>query len=194
MRFEKLRRNNIIIFLRHAETKKDETIPVSRWILTKEGKQKSRKLIDTGIFDDVDVIVASKEIKAYQTLLPLAKRLNKKIKRLRKLGEINRDKGKVMSKEEYDKLKIRIFEDLDLSVEGWETSRHALERFEKAINKLDSRYNNKKVIIASHGTVMTLFFAKRTNCMNELMKRWKNLKFLDYGIIKNNKVLKDIVH
>jgi len=124
--------------------------------------------------------------------LPLAKKLNKKIIRIRELGEINRDKGKVISKEEYDKLKVRIFEDLDLSVEGWETSRHALQRFEKAINRINGQYNNKKIIIASHGTVMTLFFASKAKQMSQLIKRWKSLKFLDYGIIKNNQVLKDI--
>ena len=104
-----------MIFLRHAETKKDSSIPVSRWILTKDGKLKSQQMIETGVFDNVDVIISSKEIKAYQTVLPLSKRLNKPIKRIRELGEINRDKGKVMSKEEYDKLKIKIFDDLDLS-------------------------------------------------------------------------------
>jgi len=150
-------------------------------------------MIETGVFDNVDVIISSKEIKAYQTVLPLSKRLNKPIKRIRELGEINRDKGKVMSKEEYDKLKIKIFDDLDLSVEGWETSRHALERFENGINKINSRYNNKHILIAAHGTVMNLYFAKKQKKMNELMKRWKSLKFLDYGIIRNNKIVKDIV-
>ncbi|MBS3162885.1 histidine phosphatase family protein [Candidatus Woesearchaeota archaeon] len=184
--------NNKIIFLRHAETKKDENVLVSRWILTLEGKRKSQRLVDTGIFDDVDIIIASKEIKAYQTVLPLAKRLNKKIIRIKELGEINRDQGKVMAKDEYDKLKIRIFEDLSLSVEGWETCEQALKRFERIINKINGKYSSKRILIASHGTVMTLYFANKQNKLKELMSRWKKLKFLDYGIIKDNKIIKDI--
>ena len=185
--------NNTLIFLRHAETQKSETIPISKWILTKEGKKKSLELMNSSIFDTVDIILSSKEIKAYQTVLPLSKRLNKKIKSIPNIGEINRDAGKVMTKDEYDKAKTKIFENLDFTTNGWETSRHALNRFEKMIKKINSKYSNKKILIASHGTVMTLYFARKQSKMNELMKRWKSLGFLDYGIIKNNKVVKDVV-
>ena len=184
--------NNTLIFLRRAETKKKKNIPVSKWVLTEEGKQKSEDLVKTGIFDDVDIIISSKEVKAYQTAKPFAKKLNKRIIQIKELSELNRDKGKTMTKEYYDKMKVKIFEDLDYTDFGWETSNHALNRFKKAVKKIDKKYENKKILIVAHGTVMTLYFAFLQNKLNDLFSRWKGLDFCGYGIVKNNKVVKDI--
>ena len=41
--------NNTLIFLRHAETKKDQNIPCSQWVLTEEGEKLSEDLAKTNI-------------------------------------------------------------------------------------------------------------------------------------------------
>ena len=187
-----MKNNNALIFLRHAETKKDSKIPIKQWRLTFEGKENVQNLTSTGIFDTVDIIISSQEIKAYQSALPLAKRLNKKVHRIKGLGEINREGGGVMSKEDYDTTKEKIFTDLDFRVHGWETARHALHRFKKAVEKINRTHKGKKILISSHGTVMTLYFAFLSKDMKNLMKRWKSLGFCDYGLVCNNKVVKDV--
>ena len=189
-----MKNNNILIFLRHAETRKDNTLPIRQWRLTLEGKKMVEKFAATGIFDQVDIIVSSQEIKAYHTALPFAKRLNKKVQIFTGLQEINRESGGIMSKEEYDKAKEKIFTNLDFSVHNWETAQQALKRFKKAVEKIDSQHRNKKILLTSHGTVMTLYFAFLNKDMKNLMKRWKSLGFCDYGVIFNNKVIKDITH
>jgi 2,3-bisphosphoglycerate-dependent phosphoglycerate mutase len=185
--------NNDIIFLRHAATKKDKDISVSQWTLTDEGKKEVQELTDSGIFDDVDIIISSTEKKAYLTVEPLAKKLSKEITPIKELSEINRDSGKIMPKEEYDQMKVKIFEDFDYTNYGWETVNSALNRFKKAVEDIDQKYDGKKIIIASHGTVMTTYFSYLQNELDNVFKRWKSLGFLDYGIIKNGKVIKDII-
>ncbi len=184
--------NNTIIFFRHAETKKDKSIPVSEWVLTEEGEKNVQEVVDSCVFDDVDVIIASTETKAFQSVEPLAKKLRKDVIQIKELSEINRDSGELMSKEEYHEMKVKIFQDLDYTNFGWETCRHALNRFKKAVEEIDRKYEGKKIIIASHGTVMSLYFADLQGKLDKLMERWKGLGFCDYGIVENGKVVKDI--
>jgi broad specificity phosphatase PhoE len=185
--------NNTLVFLRHAATKKDKEIPVSEWILTEEGKDDALKLIDDEYLLDFDVIITSTEKKAYQTAKPLADKLGKEIRQIKELSELNRDSGELMTKEEYDKMKVKIFEDMNYTDFGWETTQHALDRFKKAVDKVEKEYDGKKILIVAHGTVMTLYFAFLQNKLDSLMERWKGLGFCDYGIVKNNQVVKDIV-
>ncbi len=185
--------NNTIVFLRHAETKKDPNIQVSKWVLTREGEKESEDLARKGFFDDVDVIICSAEHKAYQTASPIAKKLRKTIIKEKELNELDRDKGKVLPKEEYDKVKTKILEDLDYASHGWETSRHALNRFRQAVEKIDNKYSYKKILIVSHGTVMSLYFAYLKGDLKNLLQRWKSLRFCAWGIVKEGKVIKDII-
>ena len=90
-------------------------------------------------------------------------------------------------------MKVKMFKDLNFTNHGWETAHHALERFKKAIEEIDKKYDKKKIIICSHGTVMTLYFAHLKNEMDDLISRWRGLKFGAVGIIKNNKIVRDIV-
>ncbi len=185
--------NNTLIFLRHGETKKDKSVPVAEWVLTEEGQKATADLINTGVFDDVDIIISSGETKAYQTVEPLAKNLGKEITKIPELNEIGRGEGETMTTEEYRKMKVKIFKDLDFTDHGWETANHALNRFKEAVEKINAQYEDKNIILAAHGTVMTLYFAFIQDKMDKLMERWKGLGFCDYGIVENKKVIKDIV-
>jgi len=185
--------NNTLIFLRHAKTKIDKSIPISDWILTKEGLREAKNIVNIPEFQDTNVIISSGEKKAHDTVRPLAKKLNKKIIQINELNELKRFNGETLTSEEYEKMKVKIFKDLDYTDHGWETSKHALNRFKKAVEKIDKKYENKKVLIVTHGTVMTLYFASLQNKLDELMKRWKNLGTCNWGIVKNNKVIRDII-
>jgi len=184
--------NNTLIFLRHAETKKEKSIPVSDWVLTEDGLNKTNEMAKTGIFDDINIFISSSETKAIQTIIPFAERVNKQVIKIHDLHELDRDSGELMTKEQYDDMKVKIFQDLDFTSFGWETCNHALNRFKLAVEDVEKKYDNQKILISAHGTVMTLYFASLQNKLNDLMQRWKNLGFLDYGIIKDGKIIKDI--
>jgi len=185
--------NNELIFIRHAKTKVDKNIPIEKWILTEEGDKQAEQLASSGEFDEVDILISSKEKKSYLTIKPIADKLEKKIKRIKNLGEIKRPHSEKLTLEEYEDMKKKVFEDLDFTKYKWETANHAMKRFIDAVKKIDKKYENKKILICAHGTVMTLYFAYLQNQLNNLMKRWKNLEFGAVGIIKNGHVIKDIV-
>lgn len=185
--------NNKLIFIRHAETKIDKDIPIEEWALTETGEEQAKQIANSGEFDDADMLISSEENKAYLTIKPLADKLNKEIIRVEDLGEIKRPDSEKLTSEEYKKMKKMIFEDLDFTKYNWETANHALSRFRKAVDGINNKYESKKIIICSHGTVLTLFFAYLQNKLNNLIERWRSLEFGGYGVIKNNKVIKDII-
>ena len=184
---------NELIFMRHTKTKVDKNIPIKDWSLTEEGFKQAEKIANSGEFDNVDILISSNENKAYLTIKPLADKLNLEIIKIKDLGEVKRPNSEKLTSEEYEKMKKMIFEDLNFTKYDWETANHALKRFKSAVDKINRKYENKKILICSHGTVMTLYFAYLLNKLNELMSRWKSLEFGSRGIVKDNKVMGDIV-
>ena len=184
---------NTLIFIRHAQTKIDKDIPIKEWDLTEEGYEDSEKVKNIQEFQNVNILISSAEKKAYLTIKPLADKLGKEIIQINDLSEIDRGNAGALPKEEYNEMKIKIFQDLNFTDYGWETCNHALKRFSEAIEEIDKKYENKKILISTHGTVMTLYFAKLKNKLGDLMQRWKSLGFCDYGIIKNGEFIKDII-
>ncbi len=185
--------NNELIFIRHAETKVDKNISIPEWDLTEDGYVHANDIKDIPEFQDVDILISSTENKSYLTIKPLADKLGKEIIKIEELGEVVRGDGETLSLEEYNKMKKKLFEDFDFSKNGWESVNHALNRYSKAVKKIDEEYNHKKILICTHGTVMTLYFAKLQDKMNDLMNRRKTMDEEDWGIIKNGKIIKDIV-
>lgn len=185
--------NNKIIFLRHAKTKVDNTLPIADWFLTDDGVKHAKEVSSDPIFDDVDLIFASTERKAVDTAKPITERLGKEIIQVENLGEIKRPNAEKITLEEYKRLKSIVFSDFDKSESGWETVNRALSRFSKAVEEIDRKYENKVILIVAHGTVMSLYFANIQGKMDELFSRWKSLGFCEWGVVENGKVTRDIV-
>lgn len=185
--------NNKLIFLRHAETKVDENSVISKWLLAENDKKKAINILNSELFTDVDIIITSGEEKAYQTAYPLSERLHKEIIRDKNLNEILRDQGRYLkTKDEYIKTMKLCVENRNQSYNNWETANHALKRFSKAIQEIDSKFSNKKILIVAHGGVINLYFAKILGKLENVFERILTNTFCDYGIIQNNKVIKDI--
>jgi len=185
--------NNEIAFIRHAKTKVDKGIPIEDWVLTEDGEKCAIELAKNKHLQATQVFISSEESKAYLTIEPLAEKLGRKIVKIKELGEIARPNSEKLTSEEYGEMKIKIFKDLDYTEHEWETANHALNRFKAAVEKIDKQYSNKKIVICAHGTVMTLYFAYLQGKLNDLFSRWEALEFGKVGIVKNGKVVRDIV-
>lgn len=185
--------HNTFIFIRHAKTLVDNKVPIEDWILTPEGEKQSLELLKLNELRDVDLLVSSNEKKSYLTIQPLADKLSKEIIKIKEIGEIKRPNSEKLTSKQYEDMKVKIFKDLNYSELNWETANSALSRFKKAVNEIDSKYENKKILICAHGTVMTLYFAYLQGKLNDLFSRWHGLEFGAMGIVKDSKVLKDIV-
>lgn len=184
--------NNIIIFLRHAETKVNKRVKNSEWSLTDKGKLEALNITRSKFFEDIDILIASAEEKAFKTILPLAEKLKKKILREAELNEIMRDQGKFLETKEYLSTMKLCMLNKDQSFNNWETANEALERFSKKIEEIDYKFDEKKILIVSHGTVINLYFAKLLGKLENVFIRAQTNTFCEYGIIQNKKVIKDI--
>ncbi|MFX0012371.1 MAG: histidine phosphatase family protein [Candidatus Hermodarchaeota archaeon] len=185
--------NNTLILLRHAEVKVEEYVAISKWRLTKKGQKRATNLFNLDFFQNVDIIITSGEEKAFQTAYSLSEKLHKKIIRDENLDEISRDQGKYFkTKDEYLNTMKLCVENRTQSFNTWETANHALERFSKTILDIDSKYMNKKILIVSHGGVINLYFANILKQFDKIFERFLSNSFLDYGIIQDSKIIKDI--
>ena len=185
--------NNEFLLLRHAQTEITNTIPVSKWNLSHEGFKEAAKLALLKEFNDSDIIISSCEGKAYVTVHTLAMSLSKQITQFCEFDELNRDSGGfVNTTDEYNQIVKRCMSELNKSVNKWEKASHALSRFSRKINELDELFENKKILISSHGIVINLYFAKVLNQLDIVYNRWKKTTFCDFGIIKNGFIVKDI--
>ncbi|OGD78435.1 hypothetical protein A2615_03120 [Candidatus Curtissbacteria bacterium RIFOXYD1_FULL_41_36] len=184
--------NNTFYFLRHGQTKRDSGVPISKWTLSDKGEEQAKKLAQEGVFDDVDIIVSSTEEKAYRTAQPIADKLGLDIVQAEEISELNRDKGGFMEPYKYEESVKACLENLDNSVDSWETAAHALNRFSAKIDELDRNYEAKKILVVGHGFTINLYFAKLLGVLDEVYKRFSTNSYADWGVVKNDAVLKDI--
>ena len=176
--------------LRHGEVDVDPSKPASEWALSDLGISEALRLVEKGVFADIDVIYSSEEKKAYCTARIIAERLGKKVQKLSNFNELDRSKSGFI--ENYDSAVNEAFANPSQSSNSWEPCTEALKRFRKGMEILSKKHKNKKILVVSHGIVLTLYFTHLKRQMTNLFSRWKELNFLSYGIVEDSLVVKDI--
>ncbi len=186
--------NNTLIFLRHGSTLMNPETPAASWILSEEGKKEVVELVQTGVFDDINIIISSDEQKAIQTAKPLADRLHKKVILEKNFRELERGTASIKEKQDYNRVVMRIFEDKEYSYQTWETAINTLKRFNKGLEKIERNYSDSKILVISHRIILSLYFAELLRTPDtEIFNRWKLLRFCAWGIVRKKKILKDII-
>jgi broad specificity phosphatase PhoE len=185
---------NKYIFLRHGETIKDPNTDVTEWTLTHDALNTLQKHIDNSKFLEVTKVVSSIEPKAITTAKPVANLLGLDIHTVSEFCEILREK-KFLTDEEFLDQKKRELTNLDKIENGEESANDALKRFLSGIEKLESETSGETILVVSHGTVLTLYFAHLLNLLNtgELFSRWQKMGFCAVGKVHGGKVVEDIV-
>ncbi len=182
---------NTYIFLRHGETIKDPTIHPKEWKLTPEALTVINKYLDLDIIKQVNYIYSSTENKSVTTLKPIATFLSKKIIEVSNFVEIGRS-PKFLSDKEFLIQKKRQLTEYQTEVDGGESAEHALNRFKEGIEQIEKTHSEQMILIGTHGTILSLYFANILNQMDQTYERWSKLPFCAYGVIRNDKVEKDI--
>ncbi len=186
--------HNTYVFLRHAQVTKNTEEHSDKWVLSDKGIKFIEEVAATGIFDDVDTIISSSQKKVIQTAYFLADRLDKKIITNPSLNEIEKGSQLPEDLEEYNKQVVKVLENQEESISDWETANQALKRFQLAIDRIEQEHSHMKILIVTHGIVLTLYFAsilKETT--EETISRWRKLKSCAWGIVKDKKIIHDIV-
>ncbi|MHA1516430.1 MAG: histidine phosphatase family protein [Candidatus Heimdallarchaeaceae archaeon] len=185
---------NTYIFLILALTTIDKSQPAEKWVISETGIEEICNVVSSGKFDDVDVIISSSEKKAIQTAFYLSERIEKEINLNPNLKELDRGQEVIKTQEDYETKVWRIFDNPSECSFGWETAEGALGRFKRGISQIENTYSHKKIFIVSHGIILTLFFGDILRLKKEeLLPRWKKLKFCAWGTVINSKVDRDIV-
>lgn len=184
---------NSLYFLRHAETKVDLSTPVREWHITEEGARLTKELAMSEQLSVIDGIIHSSEEKAKQTAEIFAEDLEVQMYQLSGLDELAREHQGVLTDVEYRNRVRRTLSDPEGNVPGWESGASALQRFEDAVRKVDIMFHRKDVLIVSHGIVLTLYFCKLRSFEAIAFERWSQLEFLAWGLVRDGRVLVDIV-
>ncbi len=182
-----------LVFLRHAEPEVRIELPPSQWGLSKEGKAQNVVFACTGVFDDVQAVYSSSEKKAYHTAVPLAIRSRQRVNVETALNELNRDQGLCLSTNQYRDAVRQILRDRNFVVDDWESATRALSRFRAGVSGIAAEHPDEKVLIVTHGIVMTLYFSNLLNDWRQAFDRWSSLKFLTWGVVKDFQVVKDLM-
>jgi len=188
-----------LILLRHAEPQIQIELAPSQWGLSSDGKSQAVKLALSGVFNDVDVFISSTEPKAFQTAALVALRQKKTVDRNPLFNELNRDGGFYLTSSQYKIAVHTVLKDNSYKIDGWETATGALNRFKRGIEDVLAKYDSQRVLITTHGIVLTLFFSYLLEVETNIpipeiaLVRWDELKYGSWGIVKDNKVVKDIL-
>ena len=150
----------VFYLLRHAETKMNLSIIAKEWPLSKIGRKQSEKLKSIKFFREIEVVACSSEKKAQETAKPLANFLGLKIITEPRLGEIGSDKEPIKDEKEFYNYRSEMFKDWNYSYKGRETANEGLRRFKEALKELEEKYPQKKILIVSHLTILSLYFAE----------------------------------
>jgi len=181
-----------IIFLRHAETLIDPNASASKWHLTPSGRKQSYALASSGLLGAIDAIVSSNEMKAIETAEPFARMFGLEIERNHNFRELNRNAGPFLTREEYLSCVQEVLKNPFAWPNGWECAADALTRTKRGVQQAMSQYSSKRVLVVSHGLVLTLYFADLQVTMHEAFDRWNRLPFCGWGVVSDNRVLRDI--
>ena len=182
-----------IVFLRHAETLVSPDSPASEWHLTPSGQSKSHELAASGILGEIDAIVSSDEMKAIETAEPFARMFGLEIERNPNFRELNRNASPFPNRAEYLSCVQEVLRTPSARPNGWECAADTLVRTKSGVQQIMSQHGSKRVLVVSHGLVLTLYFADLQAAMHEAFERWNRLPFCGWGVVSNNRVLRDIV-
>jgi len=146
----------IVYFARHAESPYIAGMDRSKG-LSEKGRKDAGRVKDILMNENIEILISSPYERAILTIKDLALELNKEIKleedlRERKLvGE-----GHVITNEQFFESKRRVYEDRNYSFPGGESSNEAQERAITVFHKIIQEYKGKRIVIGTHGDIMTL--------------------------------------
>jgi broad specificity phosphatase PhoE len=151
-----------LILIRHVKPVIDEYQPSVRWLLSDAGRQASRRLGERLRPYALDVMVTSHEPKAAATGEIAASVLGIPVKAADGLGEHLRENTPWYDDPAVFKAKVReCLQKPDQVVFGDESADAAYDRFAAAVDAVVAAHPDQNIAVATHGTVMSLFIARR---------------------------------
>lgn len=153
-----------LILVKHSLPEIKPDVPANRWRLSDEGRARCALLSDRLALHTPDIVVASVEPKATETGQIVAARLKIPFETAKDLHEHNRSNVPFFAdKKQFQASVEAFFANPQELVFGAETAAGAYARFSKAVIGAMMRHAGKNLVIATHGTVLTLFVSRVSN-------------------------------
>ncbi|MFZ0546021.1 MAG: histidine phosphatase family protein [Candidatus Promineifilaceae bacterium] len=172
----------MLILVRHALPIIQPGHPAAEWQLSEDGRIRTRELAEKLRAYQPDIVVASQKPRAAETGRIVADLLGLPYETAENLHEHERG-SEFVSRERFQEQIEAFFERPTELVFGLETAEQALERFESAVSQVIGRHPNKNIILATHGTVITLFVAAHNPDIAPL-PFWQQLQMPDYIMLR----------
>lgn len=157
-------RDQHLILVKHAMPQVDVDTPAHLWRLRPEGVAAAGMLAARLVARySPSMVVASPEPKATQTGSIIAERLGLAFATADGLREHDRRAAGFHARDEFAARMRDLFAHPDAIVFGSESASAALTRFAAAVDHVLAEGTSGDVVIVSHGTVISLFVAKRAD-------------------------------
>ncbi|MCG6859275.1 MAG: phosphoglycerate mutase family protein [Salaquimonas sp.] len=146
----------IVRYLSHPQVAIDPAIPVDKWGLNEEGRQRVMALAGNMALAQTRTVISSGEKKAVETAQPLAEPLGLPVIIREEMHENDRSATGFLMPDEFEQVASQFFACPDTSIRGWERAVDAQSRIVGAVEKVLSEAGRGDVLIVGHGGVGTL--------------------------------------
>lgn len=151
----------ILRYVAHAEVSIEPELPVPRWGLSQQGRERVTAMLEQPWLATVGAVVSSAETKAMQTATILAKRVGLPLEIRPESGETDRSATGYVPHDRHERLAAEFFAKPAASAAGWERAIDAQLRVVEALDELlDDRSTD--TIVVGHGGVGTLLYCHLT--------------------------------
>jgi broad specificity phosphatase PhoE len=184
--------DNLLILVKHSLPDIVQNVPAHAWELSSEGRGRVEKLAEELKQYQLDIIASSVEPKARETAELLCKSLGVDIVVPDGLHEHERSGVPFYPKREFESFVRLLFEKPDVLVFGNEFGTQALERFRESVELVMTLYDDKRMAIVAHGTVISLFVSSLTGV--DGYQLWSDLGLPSFVVLdlKNKKLLETV--
>jgi len=150
-----------LILIKHAMPALEPDVPSRDWHLSDVGRARCIPLAARLAAYTPTIIAASAEPKATETGRIVAERLAAPIEIVADLHENDRTSLGWLDSDELEVTIARFFAEPDRRIMGNETADEADARFAAAVADVCARHPQGNIVVVAHGTVITLFVARR---------------------------------
>lgn len=172
-----------LVLVRHAMADTDPEVHPALWQLSDAGREAARALAREPIWQDIERIYSSPELKAHETAQIIAGPNGISVILLEDLREVERPSRQWFGDEYpggYAGAVADYMRAPDAVTHGWEPPAKARERMRACIETA-IHWDDEPCAIAGHGMTLSLYVASVTG--EDVISIWRSISFPDYAVL-----------
>lgn len=167
-----------LTLVKHARPEKLDGVDSHEWPLSPQGRDDVRRLVAQLAGNKYAAVISSPEPKAAETAALLSEAFSLDFSTHEGLAEHDRSNVPLMKTPEFVSAIANFFSKPAQLVLGKETAKHALKRFEQAMDATLAAHPEGDLLIVSHGTVLALWLG--TYAQIDPYQTWRQMGLPSY--------------